>query len=224
MWSLLDVFFNFSTIDILVPVFLCFCFSLFSVFLTSFRSPLPPLSLPFPDIPHSGLFMFISMGILGCLGMAYAVVSLDGKTVLIDDAGAGWLCIVAIYVYVFGFAWSWGPVCWLYPTEVLPTNQRAKGVALTTASNFAFNVLIAQFTPILRHQMRFKMFLMFSGSCLGFVVFVYFMIPESRGKSLEQLGKAFRADASVDGHDDDEEGVLHDVGGKLKGGLDQSLL
>jgi len=156
--------------------------------------------------------------------MAYAVISLDGKTVMIDDATAGWMCIVAIYVYVFGFAWSWGPVCWLYPTEVLPTNQRAKGVALTTASNFAFNFLIAQFTPILRNQMKFKMFVMFSGSCFCFVVFVYLMIPESRGKSLEQLGKAFRADASVDGHDDDEEGVLNVVGGRQKGGLEQSLL
>ena len=95
-----------------------------------------------------GICMAIAMGVLGGLGMSFAVevpssfnVSTNVSSVAnvtIDNPYAGWLCVTAIYFYVFGFAWSWGPVCWLYPTEVLPTSQRAKGVALTTASKFFF--------------------------------------------------------------------------------------
>jgi hypothetical protein len=121
--------------------------------------------------------------------MNYAVIL--PQSVMVDNIQAGWMCIISIYLYVFGFAWSWGPVCWLYPTEVLPTSQRAKGVALTTASNFALNILIAQFTPVLRDALHFKLFVVFALFCLCMVVFVYIYIPESKGKSLEYLGKAF---------------------------------
>jgi len=100
---------------------------------------------------------------LGGLGMRYAVVSTDGKSVAIENAAAGWACLVSIYVYVFGFAWSWGPVCWLYPTEAVPTSQRGKGVALTTGANFLLNFLVAQFTPVLKSKMHFAMFAMFAG-------------------------------------------------------------
>jgi sugar porter (SP) family MFS transporter len=138
-----------------------------------------------------GIIMAVAMGTLGGLGMAYAVVSSDKKTVTVDNAAAGWVCVIAIYLYVFGFAFSWGPVCWLYPTEVFPTSQRGKGVALSTTSNFAFNFLIAQFTPLLRSKMQFGMFVMFSVLCLLMVIFVSMFVPETRGKSLEELGVVF---------------------------------
>ena len=154
-----------------------------------------------------GLFMAIAMGTLGCLGMTYAVISSDSKSVTVENKYAGWMCVVSIYLYVFGFAWSWGPVCWLYPTEVLPTSQRAKGVSLTTASNFMFNFLIAQFSPMLRDRLNFKLFVLFAGSCFGMVIFVYFFIPESRGRSLEELGNAFGT-SDVAANDDKNESLL----------------
>jgi hypothetical protein len=113
-----------------------------------------------------GLFMAIAMGTLGCLGMTYAVISSDSKSVTVENKYAGWMCVVSIYLYVFGFAWSWGPVCWLYPTEVL-----------------------------------------FAGSCFGMVIFVYFFIPESRGRSLEELGNAFGT-SDVAANDDKNESLL----------------
>ena len=68
-----------------------------------------------------GLFMFLGMAVLEGLGMIYAVI--NGQDVTIDNRMAGWMCIISIYIYVFGFSFSWGPVCWLYPTEVLPTSE-----------------------------------------------------------------------------------------------------
>ena len=98
-------------------------------------------------------------------------------------------------------------MCWLYPTEVLPTSQRAKGVSLTTASNFMFNFLIAQFSPMLRDRLNFKLFVLFAGFCFGMVIFVYFFIPESRGRSLEELGNAFGT-SDVAANDDKNESLL----------------
>ncbi len=143
-----------------------------------------------PALMAGATIMCLGMATLGTLGMLFAEVEPDGSAVVHNKA-AGWAAIVAIYAFVFAFAWSWGPVCWLVPTEALPTAQRAKGVALTTTSNFVFNLLIAQFTPVLREQLRFGLFLVFAGCCLAMLVFVWMLLPETRGRTLEELHSAF---------------------------------
>ena len=129
-----------------------------------------------------------TLGVLGAWGIPFDLL---GNPVVQSEIAA-WACIGCIYVFVFAFAWSWGPVCWLYPTEAFPTSQRAKGVSLTTASNFAWNIVIAQFVPDLQADvLHFGLFSCFAWFCSVMFVFTLVWVPETKGKSLEQLAKAF---------------------------------
>ena len=144
-----------------------------------------------PLLMAGALVMGLSMAALGVLGTCFISLDVLGRVVVQSEVAA-WACVVSVYVFVFGFAWSWGPVCWLYPTEAFPTRQRAKGVSITTASNFAWNIVIAQFVPDLQAQvLHFGLFSVFALFCAVMFVFVQCFVPETRQKSLEELERAF---------------------------------
>lgn len=80
----------------------------------------------------------------------------------------------------------------LHTTEAIPTSQRAKGVSITTACNFAWNIIIAQFVPQLQAEvLGFGLFSCFGLFCAALFIFVLIWVPETRQKSLEELAHAF---------------------------------
>eukprot|EP01047_Picozoa_sp_COSAG01_P015030 COSAG01_NODE_744_length_13876_cov_4.660449_17_plen_95_part_00 len=56
-----------------------------------------------------------------------------------------------------GFAYSWGPVVWCLCAEIFPTAQRAKGVSITTTTNWGFGLLISLFVPVLQDSLGFAL-------------------------------------------------------------------
>ncbi|OQV25459.1 Hexose transporter 2 [Hypsibius exemplaris] len=102
-----------------------------------------------------------------------------------------WGAVIFIYVFTIAFAASWGPVVWVYQSEIFPINCRAKGTSICTISNWAWNAIIAKITPIFFRQISFYTYLIFGG--MGFVMaaFVFFFVPETEGKSMEEMDKVF---------------------------------
>jgi MFS family permease len=54
----------------------------------------------------------------------------------------GWVAVGFLYVYMFAFGATWGPVPWAMPAEIFPSSLRAKGVSLSTCSNWFNNFVI----------------------------------------------------------------------------------
>lgn len=54
----------------------------------------------------------------------------------------GWASVAMLLFYMLSFGASWGPVPWAMPSEVFPSSLRAKGVALSTCSNWLNNFII----------------------------------------------------------------------------------
>lgn len=133
-----------------------------------------------------GIIMCFSMSVLGALGTIYYNINDESLTSNV----AGWICIVCVYVFVVGFAMSWGPVVWLIPTELLPTAQRAKGVSLSTAANWIWGLAVGQFVPRLQDELNFKLYFVFAGLAIVMVIFVQLVVPETKGKSLEEINRA----------------------------------
>jgi MFS family permease len=57
-------------------------------------------------------------------------------------ATEGWVAVAFLFFYMFSFGATWGPVPWAMPSEVFPSSLRAKGVALSTCSNWFNNFII----------------------------------------------------------------------------------
>ncbi|KAH0551673.1 hypothetical protein GP486_007110 [Trichoglossum hirsutum] len=126
------------------------------------------------------------------------------------------MVVVFVMIYNAFFGYSWGPIPWLYPPEILPLSIRAKGASLSTASNWAFNWLVGEVTPVLQEAVKWRLYLLHAFFCAAsFVVGeslvfplqffrriptdrakVYFTYPETRGVRLEEMDAIF-GDAST---------------------------
>lgn len=81
------------------------------------------------------------------------------------------LTVVFVMIYNAAFGASWGPIPWLYPPEILPLSIRAKGASLSTASNWAFNWLVGELTPVLQEVIQWRLYLMHAFfCCCSFVI------------------------------------------------------
>ncbi|EEB95177.1 hypothetical protein MPER_05896, partial [Moniliophthora perniciosa FA553] len=81
----------------------------------------------------------------------------------------------------------WGPIPWLYPPEIMPLTVRAKGVSLSTATNWAFNTLVGEVTPYLQEVITWRLYFMHGFFCACSFVLVYFLYPETKGVPLEEM-------------------------------------
>jgi len=101
--------------------------------------------------------------------------------------------IAFIAIYIFFFACTWGPGAWIVIGEIFPLPIRSRGVALSTASNWLWNCIIASITPYMvssdEGNLKSSVFFIWGGLCLCAFVYSYFLIPETKGLSLEQVDK-----------------------------------
>ncbi|KNZ57721.1 hypothetical protein VP01_2089g1 [Puccinia sorghi] len=88
-----------------------------------------------------------------------------------------------------------GPVPWAMPSEIFPSSLRAKGVAVSTMSNWINNFIIGLVTPPVEHEGAFFFFAF--NSMLSWV-FVWFLVPETAYRSLEEMDQVFGDQLAVD--------------------------
>ncbi|RMZ75121.1 hypothetical protein DV737_g5440, partial [Chaetothyriales sp. CBS 132003] len=101
------------------------------------------------------------------------------------------LVVIFVMIYNAAFGASWGPIPWLYPPEILPLSIRAKGASLSTASNWAFNWLVGELTPVLQDLIKWRLYLMHAFFCAVSFVLVYFLYPETANVRLEDMNALF---------------------------------
>ncbi|GAA6053018.1 hypothetical protein JCM3770_002385 [Rhodotorula araucariae] len=103
--------------------------------------------------------------------------------------------VAFIAIFIFFFASTWGPGAWVLIGEIFPLPIRSRGVALSTASNWLWNTIIAVITPYLvnpdRANLRSSVFFLWGGLCSCAFLYAYLFIPETKGLSLEQVDLMF---------------------------------
>jgi sugar porter (SP) family MFS transporter len=99
--------------------------------------------------------------------------------------------IAFIAIFIFFFASTWGPGAWVLIGEIFPLPIRSRGVALSTASNWLWNTIIAVITPYMvapdKGNLRSNVFWIWGGLCTCAFVYSYFLVPETKGLTLEQI-------------------------------------
>jgi hypothetical protein len=78
------------------------------------------------------------------------------------------------------------------PAEIFPSSLRAKGVALSTCSNWLFNFIIGLITPPLVQNTGYGAYTFFAVFCLLSLAWTFFFVPETTGRSLEQMDHVFK--------------------------------
>lgn len=130
--------------------------------------------------------MVIAQYIVGIIGVAAPHVQEKGGNPPAVKAEIAFICI-----NIFFFATTWGPAAWVVVGEIFPLPIRSRGVGISTASNWFWNCIIAVITPYMvsedKANLGPKVFFIWGSLCLLSLSFAYFLVPETKGLSLEQV-------------------------------------
>lgn len=138
------------------------------------------------------ILMAISMFIVGAMFATYVIVDPETGDVIMTNPYARNVIIAFIYIFTAAFAYSYGLASYVYPAEIFNMRCRAKGLALTYGLNWAFTILITYCVPLFLLSTVSGVYFFFGACCI--VCFIgCFFIPETKGKSLEEMESVFGA-------------------------------
>lgn len=149
-----------------------------------------------PVLLWGAVGMCVSQFLVAILGTTTTGQDAAGK-IIVHNLAAQKGAIAFICIYIFFFAASWGPIAWVVTGEIFPLKVRAKSLSMTTASNWILNWAIAYSTPYLVDfgpgdaNLQSKIFFIWGGCCFICIAFVYFMIYETKGLTLEQVDELY---------------------------------
>ncbi|KAI9063795.1 general substrate transporter [Trametes sanguinea] len=138
----------------------------------------------------SGMGMGILFFIVGALLKSFPPPP-DGTAPSPNPPPASKAMAAMLYIYVLMYSLGWGPIPWVYVADIFPTRTRHYGLAVASASQWLFNFVVAKVTPTLETDLGYKLFLMFGTINIGGMAVFSLMIPETKGRSLEEMDIIF---------------------------------
>lgn len=136
-----------------------------------------------------GLGMTCTMFLLGSLYAADAVHA---------GRGAGrWVVLVSIYVFAVLYCISWAVGIKVYAAEIQRPATRARATSIAHSGNWLSNFLVALVTPTLLAESSYGAYFLFGGCTLATVLVCWGFMPETRGRSLDDIDRAFQEKSRV---------------------------
>ena len=135
--------------------------------------------------------------ITGSIGMA---IGAFGVSFTFGQAGLEMVTMLSIMVYSASFMMSWGPICWVLIAEIFPNTIRGAAVAIAVAFQWIFNWIVsASFVPMFNMQTagdpnfgHWFTYALYGGICVLAALFVWRLVPETKGKTLEDMTKLWQ--------------------------------
>ncbi|KAL2005099.1 hypothetical protein VTN00DRAFT_2949 [Thermoascus crustaceus] len=110
-----------------------------------------------------------------------------------NHRAAGWVAVAFVWIFSANFGYSWGPVAWILISEIYPLSMRAKGVSIGGSSNWLNNFAVGISTSPFLHASDFGAFIFFGCITTIGALYVYFLVPETKGRTLEEMDELFGA-------------------------------
>ncbi len=122
--------------------------------------------------------------IVGSIGMAigmFAISALSFNNII------GISTLVFIIIYTASFMMSWGPICWVLISEIFPNKIRGQAVAIAVAAQWGANYLISSTYPPMMEFSGGMTYAFYGAMAVLSALFVWKMVPETKGKTLEEM-------------------------------------
>jgi MFS family permease len=116
----------------------------------------------------------------------------------VPEARHGWLVALGLYVFMAFFALGPGVVVWLALSELMPTRIRSNGMSIALVINqLVSTTLAAIFLPFVSKHGYSQMFFLFAGFTIVYFLVAAFFLPETKGKTLEEIEAHFEGSQST---------------------------
>ena len=135
--------------------------------------------------------------ISGSIGMA---IGAFGVALTFGKPGLELCTAISIMLYSASFMFSWGPICWVLLSEMFPNTIRGKAMAIAVAFQWIFNWLVSTtFVPLFNMHLtegddfgHWFTYGMYGTICVLAALFVWRLVPETKGKTLEDMSRLWR--------------------------------
>jgi SP family xylose:H+ symportor-like MFS transporter len=129
--------------------------------------------------------------IIGSIGMFIGMIALS---VLSFMNLIGFAALVFIIIYTASFMMSWGPICWVLISEIFPNTIRGKAVAIAVAAQWIANFAVSStFIPLSAWSVS-GTYMIYAVCSILSAFFVWKFVPETKGKTLEDMSRLWRKD------------------------------
>ncbi|MBE6237807.1 MAG: sugar porter family MFS transporter [Bacteroidales bacterium] len=129
--------------------------------------------------------------VCGCFGCTVSLAYLTYAYSIADPSSIG--VLAAILAYIGFFALSLSPLMFVVTSEMYPSRVRGTAMAFSTGISWACAFLVVQFYPWMESTLGTNVaFGIFAALCLAAGLFIWFLIPETKGKSLEAIEKELK--------------------------------
>ena len=135
--------------------------------------------------------------ICGSLGMALGAF---GVAATFGHEGMEMMTAASLLIYSASFMFSWGPICWVLIAEIFPNTIRGKAVAIAVAFQWIFNFIVSSsFVPMFNMHLQegddfghWFTYGLYGILCVVAAIFVWKLVPETKGKTLEDMTKLWK--------------------------------
>lgn len=127
--------------------------------------------------------------ITGSIGMAIGMIAIS----ILSYLGIiSILTLIFIIIFTASFMMSWGPICWVYISELFPNKIRGQAVAVAVAFQWLANYLVSSTYPGMMEFSSAFTYGVYGAMSVLSALFVWKMVPETKGKSLEQIERIWK--------------------------------
>ena len=134
--------------------------------------------------------------LLGTFSMLISLTTL-GLSIYFQQLGI--VSLIAMLSFIASFALSMGPIVWVMLSEIFPNQIRSVALSIAVGAQWLFNALVANSFPVINkselNEATFHgslPYFIFAFFCLLTIVFVYRFIPETKGKTLEEMEELWK--------------------------------
>ncbi|WP_182477900.1 sugar porter family MFS transporter [Staphylococcus succinus] len=132
--------------------------------------------------------------VIGNIGMVASLLIMAILIWAIGIQSSSWIIIICLTLFIIFFGFTWGPVLWVMLPELFPMRARGAATGIAALVLSIGSLLVAQFFPILTDVLPVEqVFLIFAVIGIGALVFVVKYLPETRGRSLEEIEADLRS-------------------------------
>ncbi|GKT47718.1 lactose permease [Colletotrichum spaethianum] len=134
------------------------------------------------------LFLTSTGGMLVCYIVWTILTSVFSNT---KDERAGYAIVASVFVYYLFYDIAWSPPLMSYPVEIFPYTLRGRGLTVSLGSTFT-SLIIGQFcNPIGLANLGWKYYIVFCVVLAILLSLIWFLFPENKGRTLEQIAEVF---------------------------------
>ncbi|CAL8468142.1 g7681 [Coccomyxa elongata] len=128
----------------------------------------------------------------GVSAMVVALLALGGSQLVLSGGMATWTSVIALLIYVGAYQVSFGPISWLIVGEIFPLAVRGPASAIATITNFGSNFVVSLVLPSVQDAFGpWGTYLAFAAIGVVAVSTIFAIVPETKGKTLEEIEALF---------------------------------